>query len=111
MSMDTMEQGSALERLSDEERRKLVSELQIRVAREMCAPKDSPECAAPSGDRDNEIMFKWVDSSDGPSLSARFREIIDAHPELVERYADKSDLHEYDQDAVVARIEGLLNQR
>ena len=108
--MNGIEHGQDTESLTDEARRKIVSELQIRVARELLAPKASPECAVPAGDHDNEIMFKWVDASSGESLSAKFRRVIEERPELIERYANKSDLHEYDQDAVAAEIEGLLQQ-
>ena len=108
--MNTVEQQGTIEHeeLSDGDRFKLINELQMRVARELLAPKLAADCAVAEGNHDNDIMFKWVDDANGPSLSQRFREIVDAHPGLLEQYANKSDLHQYDQDAVVAKIEELL---
>ena len=100
-TIDSPHEDIMPEVLSDQDRRRIVNEMQIRVARELFS-KDSLN--------DNEIMFKWVDQSRGDSLSRMFRQIIESHPELVEQYADANHLHQYNQDSVIAKIEELLKE-
>ncbi len=87
--------------LSEQDKLRIINEMQVRVASELLGPHSEDE---------NQIMFKWVASSKGTSLSKKFREIINEHPELIEQYADVNELHAYNQDSVIAKIEEFLHE-
>jgi len=87
--------------LSNEDRIRISNEIQIRVAGELLGP---------SSETENQVMFKWVALSQGTSLSKRFREIMRDHPELIDQYADTNELHAYNQDAVIVKVEEFFRE-
>ncbi len=87
--------------LSNEDRMRISNDIQIRVAGELLGPRSETE---------NQVMFKWVALSQGTSLSKKFREIMRDHPELIEQYADTNEIHAYNQDAVIAKVEEFLRE-
>lgn len=90
-----------IEPLGEQDRFRIRNEMQVRVAGELLGPHAEDE---------NQIMFKWVASLKGTSLSKKFQQIIDAHPEFIDQYGDTNEQHAYDQDSVVLKIEDLLKQ-
>ena len=89
------------ETLTEQDRFRINNEIQVRVAGELLGSHSEDE---------NQVMFKWVALSQGTSLSKKFREIISEHPELIEQYADVHELHAYNQDAVIAKVEEFLRE-
>ena len=104
--MNTLESGQSdidnvKENLSEQDKFRISNEIQVRVAGELLGPHSEDE---------NQIMFTWVALSRGTSLSKKFREIMGEHPELIEQYADVNELHAYNQDSVIAKVEEFIRE-
>ena len=87
--------------LADADRLRVTNELQVRVADELFAAEAVNE---------NEVMFKWIDQARGESLSSRFRELIAAHPELIDQYVEAGRIHGLGQESIVEHIKDVLHQ-